>query len=175
MPATFFIGITPPPEFAARVQRWQAGLEHLVTAPHVTLLFPAELPERRWVEAASSVAARHSPVPVRLGGPDSFGSRVIFLKVDAPGLHAVHTDLVEALNEPPGEFALEKYHPHLTLALAWRPMNTRWQPAVSSARHEFAGQDTRPLEFVARELVLFGKAAPGQPYTERARFALHPP
>ena len=172
MSPTFFIGIVPPPELTARVLSWQARLEHVVTAPHVTLLAPADLPEAQWQRVAAEVAARHAPVAVKLGGPDFFGSRVIFLKVDAPGLQAVHTDLVQTLAQPPGEFALKNYHPHLTLALSWRPMNMSWDEAANSAHSEFGELDTVPLSFTARELVLFGKAQPGQPYTERARFAL---
>ena len=172
MTPTFFIGIVPPPELTARVLRWQAQLEHIVTAPHVTLLAPADLPEAQWQRVAAEVAARHAPVAVKLGGPDFFGSRVMFLKVDAPGLQAVHTDLVQTLGQPPGEFALNNYHPHLTLALAWRSLNTSWDAAVNSAQTAFGELDNAPLTFTARELVLFGKAEPGQPYTERARFAL---
>ena len=172
MPATFFIGITPPPDFAARVLAWQTRLEHVITAPHVTVLAPAGLPERGWVQAAASVAASHQPVSVRLGAPDVFGSRVIFLTVEAPGLQAIHTDLFHTLDGTPGQFALDKYHPHLTLALEWRVMNLRWPQATESAQHEFGELAEQPLEFTARDLVLFGKAQPGQPYTERARFAL---
>ena len=172
MSPSFFIGLTPPPDFAARVLRWQAELHHAVTAPHVTVLAPAAGPPERWQSVAAAVAPRHSPITVRLGGPNFFGSRVIFLKVDAPGLRRVHTDLVAALGEEPGEFALENYHPHLTLALAWRPMNTAWETAVAAAQREFGELDGQPLTFLARELVLFGKAEAGQPYTERGCFSL---
>lgn len=172
MPTTFFVGITPPTEFAARVFSWQAGLEHIITAPHVTLLAPAAGPQRRWQAAAAQVAANHLPVAVKLGGPAFFGSRVIFLKVDAPGLHDLHRALVEALGDQPGEFALEHYHPHLTLALSWRAMNLPWDGAADRAQQVFGELDAQPLTFTARELVLFGKVEAGQPYTERDRFRL---
>jgi len=172
MTSTFFLGITPPPELSARVLAWQAELEHVVTAPHVTLLAPAELPLEHWKSVAGQVAARHAPVLVKLGGPDFFGARVIFLRVDAPDLRAVHADLVHTLGETPGEFALENFHPHLTLALSWRSLNVGWAEAVRRAQATFAGLDAAPLMFEARQLVLFGKDGAGQPYTERGRFDL---
>ncbi|AWN22072.1 hypothetical protein DKM44_01475 [Deinococcus irradiatisoli] len=170
--STFFIGIVPPPPFAARVRAWQAKLNHDVPEPHVTLLAPAPVPEARWHAVAALVATRRTAAEVRLGGVERFGDRVIFLKVDAPELGILHRDLVETLGEAPGEFALDKYHPHLTLALSWRPMNSGWTEALKSAQAEFGFIDLAPLSFEARELVLFGKAAPGHPYTERQRFAL---
>ena len=172
MSPTFFIGITPPPEFAARVLAWQAKLEHVVTAPHVTLLAPAGLPEERWQSVAEQVAARHAPAPVTLGGVDGFGDRVIFLRVDAPKLRFIHADLVATLGEAPGEFALENFHPHLTLALSWRRMNVDWEEAVSGAHSAFADLAAEPLTFTASALALFGKAEAGQPYTERGRLEL---
>ncbi|WP_161883376.1 2'-5' RNA ligase family protein [Deinococcus alpinitundrae] len=172
MSPTFFIGITPPPDFAAHVLAWQAELEHVVTAPHITLLAPAELPLEHWQSVAEQVAARHTPARVKLGGSDFFGSRVIFLRVDAPELRPIHADLVQTLGEAPGEFALENFHPHLTLALNWRSLNVGWAEAIRHAEATFAGLDAAPLTFEARQLVLFGKDTAGQPYTERRRFDL---
>ncbi len=162
----------PPPALTDRVLAWQAHLGHIITAPHVTLLAPAALPEPRWRDVAAQVAERQPPVEVEVGGAGGFGDRVIFLKIRAPGLRALHRDLVDTLGEVPGAFALEQYHPHLTLALGWRPLSGSWNAAVRSAEAEFGSLDTAPLMFKARALVLFGKAAPGQPYTERRRFAL---
>ncbi|GAA4013950.1 2'-5' RNA ligase family protein [Deinococcus rubellus] len=172
MTPTFFLGVTPPPDVAARVLAWQTELEHVTTAPHVTLLPPTERPEARWQQVARQIAARHAPVPVKLGHPDFFGSRVIFLRVDAPGLETIHADLVHTLGEAPGEFALENFHPHLTLALSWRSLNVGWAEAVRSAKATFHDLEAEPLSFTASELVLFGKDETGQPYNERGRFGL---
>lgn len=172
MSPTFFIGITPPPDFAARVLAWQTELKYVVTAPHVTLLAPAELPEARWRQVAGQVAARHAPATVTLGGVNSFGTRVIFLRVDAPELRFVHADLVHTLGKAPGEFALAHFHPHLTLALSWRSLNVSWGEAVGHAQAAFAYLEATPLTFVASELVLFGKDEAGPLYTECGRFEL---
>ncbi|TSA87951.1 2'-5' RNA ligase family protein [Deinococcus detaillensis] len=170
----FFVGIPPPPELTARVLAWQAKLEHIITVPHVTLLAPAALPQKRWQSVAAAVAERQTAAPVTLGRVGFFGSRVIFLSVDAPALHELHRDLVSELGQAPGDFALENYHPHLTLALEWRSFNVTWEQAIESAQQEFSDLETQPLVFTASQLVLFGKDQAGQPYTERQRFDLKP-
>lgn len=169
---SFFIGITPPPELTARMLAWQAKLEHLITPPHVTLLAPAALPQQHWQSVAAAVAKRHASAPMTLGGVDFFGSRVIFLSVDAPALRDIHRDLVNELGQSPGDFSLENYYPHLTLAVEWRSLNTTWEAAVQSAQLEFGDLKGRPLNCTAFQLVLFGKDEEGQPYTERQRFGL---
>lgn len=171
---TFFIGVTPPPGLTARVLAWQAKLEHIITPPHVTLLAPATLPQERWQSVAAAVAERHAPAPVTLSGVGSFGTRVVFLSVEAPALHGLHRDLVSEFGQAPGDFSLENYHPHLTVALEWRSLNTPWEEAVRSAQREFGDLDTQPLRFKASQLVLFGKDEVGQPYTERQHFDLRP-
>ena len=172
MAPTFFLAVTPPPDFAARVVEFQRRLDHVMTPPHITLLAPNERPEADWVELARAVASRHHPTVVQLGGVGTFGSRVIFLTPDAPGLRPIHDDLVRTQGQAPGQFDLDHYYPHLSIVLSWRPLNLGWTEALKSARQAFGELDAVPLRFTASQLVLFGKSAPGGVYTEQSHFAL---
>ena len=80
--------------------------------------------------------------------------------------------LTGAIGEAPGAFELSGYHPHLTLALSWRPLRGTWQAAQASALAEFADLEDTPLRFEVREVALFEKDAPGQPYRVAERWAL---
>ncbi|WP_293912651.1 2'-5' RNA ligase family protein [Deinococcus sp.] len=172
MAPTFFLAVTPPPDFAARVVEFQARLGHVMTPPHITLLAPNIRPEADWATLARAVAARHRPVQIKLGGVGSFGSRVIFLTPTAPGLRPIHDDLVRTQGGAPGQFDLANYHPHLSITLSWRPLAVSWTEALTQARQTFSELDAAPLRFTAAELVLFKKVVPGGIYTEHARFAL---
>lgn len=171
-PPTFFVGLIPPPEFAARVLAWQAALGHVITAPHVTLRAPRQEQQATpaLLEAFRHTCARTRPFSVTLGGVGTFGERVIFLKVGEAGVGRLHADLVAASGEAPGEFELGAYHPHLTLALSWRAVRVDWADALASARAEFADLEAAPLDFTVREAALFRKTTPGEPYREAARW-----
>ena len=158
--------------YLPRVVKFQAQLGHVMTPPHITLLSPSVRPETIWVKLARAVAARHHPTVVQLGGVGTFGSRVIFLTPDAPGLRPIHDDLVRTQGQAPGQFDLDHYHPHLSVVLSWRPLSVGWTEALKLARQEFGELDTAPVHFTASELVLFRKDAPGGIYTEYAHFPL---
>ncbi len=158
-----FIGVRPPPELSDRVLRWQARLGHQVTPPHVTLKAPPGLCEAP-LPACKTACESVPPFELELGGVETFGRRVISLSAAGPGLHRLHRALVEAVGLPPTAQELGGYHPHLTLALARRPLAGIWEDALASARAEFAELDARPLHAQVREAALFRKERPGQPY-----------
>ena len=167
--ATLFVGLRPPPVLAERARSWQRSLGHEITAPHVTLKAPGRLSAPQIL--ACREACRHAaPFQVRIGGVGSFGERVIFLRAEGPNLTALHCALVAAVGQEPGGFELDGYHPHLTLAVNWRPMRPGlghgWAEVLASAEAEFADLEHAPLDFTAREVVLYRKDAPGQPYVE---------
>jgi 2'-5' RNA ligase len=183
---TFFIGVPPAPELSARIFRWQHTLEHVITVPHITLKAPGQLSAAQ-VAACRSVCQRTPPFVVSLGGVQTFGERVIFLDVQTTGagLHALHSGLVKAvddLNDQPDSvdrtagFELERYHPHLTLALSWRPIQFKhvqdWAGVLASARAAFADLEALPLQVEMQEGVLFRKDRPGEPYQEAERWPL---
>jgi 2'-5' RNA ligase len=172
MAPTFFLAVTPPEAFTARVVEFQTQIGHVMTPPHITLLAPSQRPEAEWVELAQTVAGRHHPAEIALGGVGTFGSRVIFLTPTAPSLQPIHDDLVRTQGGPPGEFDLKNYHPHLSIALSWRPLAVSWDEALTQAKRAFGELDGAPLHFTASELILFRKDVSGGIYTPQARFAL---
>jgi 2'-5' RNA ligase len=180
---TYFVGIRPPALLAQQIRLWQQQLGHVITEPHVTLKAPGTWEDRQ-IEECRLACQRMPRFRVRVRGVQTFGERVISLRVSGPGLNALHGSLVAAVGEAPGTFELASYHPHLTLALSWRPMQTspgassgldwplNWVSVLASAQTEFASLETAPLEFVVREAVLYRKQRPGEPYQEAACWEL---
>ena len=95
----FFVGVLPPPELSARILAWQRALDHLITAPHVTLKAPGGLNAQQTL-ACREVCRRTPPFDLRLGGVQTFGGRVIYLAASGEGLSALHTALVAAVPVP---------------------------------------------------------------------------
>ncbi|MGI8748603.1 MAG: 2'-5' RNA ligase family protein [Deinococcus sp.] len=166
-----FIGVRPPPELSDRVLRWQARLGHQITPPHVTLRAPPGLREAH-LPACEAACEGVPSFELELGGVGTFGRRVISLSAAGPGLRRLHRALVEAVGLPSTTQELDGYHPHLTLALARRPLAGSWEDALASARAEFAKLDAQPLHFQVREAALFRKERPGQPYRVAALWPL---
>lgn len=168
---TFFIGVVPPAALAERVLAWQARLEHAITAPHVTLKAPGQFSEVQ-LAACERACARTPAFEVQLGAVQTFPDRAVYLSASGPGLHPLHTELVAAVGLATGPFELEGYHPHLTLALAWRPLAGSWAAALASAQAEFADLERAPLRFTVAEAALFRKDRAGEPYQMVSRWPL---
>lgn len=168
---TFFLGVLPPPVLSARILAWQRALGHVITAPHVTLKAPGHLSAEQLL-ACREVCRRTPPFNLQLGSVQTFGGRVIYLSSEGSGLAALHAALVAAVGHPAGEFELDSYHPHLTLALSYRPIQPPWPEVLASARSEFADLGRAPLTFQVRQATLFRKDTPGQPYRDAERWAL---
>ena len=167
----FFVGVLPPPELSARILAWQRALGHVITTPHVTLKAPGELNAQQAL-ACREVCRRTPPFDLWLGGVQTFRGRVIYLAASGKGLSALHAALVAAVGTPAGEFELDNYHPHLTLALGYRPVRYPWPDVLASAYSEFADLERAAVTCQVRDAALFRKDVPGQPYLEAARWAL---
>lgn len=158
-----FLGLVPPPAFAAEVLAWQAALGHRITAPHVTVKAPPGLSDDlAWRPRAEAVCAAFPPFPVTLAGVRTFGKGVIYLAVDAPAARDLHVALVDALGGPdPAAFeGRDAFVPHLTLVLARAPLAVPFGEALERARAAFA----RPVVFDATLVRLYRKPVPGGEY-----------
>ena len=181
----YFIGALPPAPLSARITDWQQALAHTITAPHVTLKAPGHLSAAQ-LDACAEVCRCAPAFEVHLGGVQTFGERVVFLEAFGAGLHALHAQLVSAVGETVTPFELSGYHPHLTLAVSWRPLQTgrleagdleanspeNWAGVLSHARASFADLASSPIPFAVTEAALFRKDVPGQPYQEVTRWKL---
>jgi 2'-5' RNA ligase len=90
--------------------------------PHITVIEPPLLSDDlSWQSATRDVVAQNGPIPISVGGPRTFGDRVLYLAVDAPELHRLRRHLLDAI-APTGDASrvgeTHPYVPHLTLALA---------------------------------------------------------
>jgi 2'-5' RNA ligase len=182
----YFVGAVPPDPLSAWISGWQLDLAHVVTSPHVTLKAPGHLNAAQL--AACAEACRLTPAfEAVLGGVQTFGERVIFLEAAGAGLHTLHARLVAAVGESATSFELGGYHPHLTLAVSWRPFRVGglesghpgdwdklgdWARLLDHARASFEDLRSAPLPFCVTEAALFRKEAPGQVYREITRWKL---
>ncbi|WP_407570434.1 2'-5' RNA ligase family protein [Deinococcus altitudinis] len=175
----------PPAPLSARIVGWQQALAHAITAPHVTLKAPGHLSAAQ-LDACAEACRTAPAFEVGLGSVQTFGERVVFLEAVGAGLHALHARLVAAVGESATPFELTGYHPHLTLALGWRPFRLggpqegehgkgspeAWNEVLEHARASFADLQATPLSFAVTEAALFRKDPPGQPYHEVTRWNL---
>ncbi|MCY0901399.1 MAG: 2'-5' RNA ligase family protein [Firmicutes bacterium] len=128
---TYFIGVVPPPEVAARIDVLRARFPGRLVEriePHITLVAPLEvLNLDLWVSALERVAASTHPFCLQLGSPDYFDRRVLFLSVQtgSPELSELRARLYnvtqtggqDTSSVPELRDAERAYHPHLTLAM----------------------------------------------------------
>ncbi|MGY2893472.1 2'-5' RNA ligase family protein [Deinococcus sp. UYEF24] len=181
----YFIGALPPAPLSARIAGWQQALAHAITAPHVTLKAPGQLSAAQ-LDACAEACRRTPAFEMHLGGVQTFGDRVVSLEAVGAGLHALHARLVAAVGESATPFELTGYHPHLTLAVSWRPFRLggleegvtvkgdpeAWPGLLEHARASFADLSSRPPTFPVTEAALFRKDVLGQPYQEVTRWSL---
>ena len=103
---------------------------------HLTLRFLGDVPRAGTppVEAAMSAAAGGAaPFPLQLGGLGTFGGRnprVLWLAVDAPGLHPLADALDDALAAAGFAPRDGAFRPHVTLARVRRGARSRAGPAL---------------------------------------------
>lgn len=119
------IVILPPPALRRELNdlRRRHPLLHASVPPHITVKSPfLYRGTGAWVvDILERVCARHEPFEMEMRGIGSFGTEVLYVKVEEnPALRALHADLLEeltgyaeTLNE---RYEGASYVPHLTIA-----------------------------------------------------------
>ena len=161
--ASRYLALQPPPGVRRQLATVMAGLGMRDAVPHVTMVAPPELPAGdAWLDAVHVVAGATAPFPVRLGEVASFDERVRYLSVEGEGVTELRGALEAALGLAP---RAAPFVAHLTLALARgeRPLPEVDARAIPARAH-------RP--FLATELGLFTRPAPGAPYARTRTFRL---
>ena len=64
---TFFVGALPPVALSRQVTAWQGRLNHVVTAPHITLKAPGRYSAEQ-LDGFRQVCGRTSPFEVLMAG-----------------------------------------------------------------------------------------------------------
>lgn len=123
---------------------------------HLTMRFLGDVPGDRVEQlgtAAASVAARHRPFELTLGGIGAFPNfrraRVVWIGVESePRLELLHHDLELACGEAGFEVEGRPFRPHITLARVRAPLTLdRARPFARAARRVAyaASDDVRAL------------------------------
>jgi len=109
----YFIGVSIPKNYKNKIEMLRAEFRFFTTEPHITLVPPPALPdEDDFIEKVVDVCKRFEPFDIRLNGLDQFGNRVLYVKVDSPGLIDLHKKIYENLGL---QEERRGYTPHLTL------------------------------------------------------------
>ncbi|HOW22316.1 MAG TPA: 2'-5' RNA ligase family protein [Sedimentibacter sp.] len=109
----YFIGVSIPKNYKNKIELLRAEFRFFTTEPHITLVPPPALPdEDDFIKNVIDACKNVEPFEIRLKGLDQFGDRVLYVKVDSPGLIDLHNKIYEILG-----LQEEKrgYTPHLTL------------------------------------------------------------
>ncbi|BDP42835.1 hypothetical protein DAETH_28040 [Deinococcus aetherius] len=159
------LGLLPPPDLAARVEDFRAGLKVRESTPHVTVKARSGLsPDLAWVEAARRAVAAHPPVTLSIGGARAFrNGSAVYLQVHSPDAVALHLRLLGVLR-PAQRFGYEGPHmtPHLMLVLGRRGVDV--SGVLKEAQAAFADLEGTPITFAARKVWLMRKPGPGGLY-----------
>lgn len=119
----YFIGIVPPEAIYKKLLNIQQQHGDNRLEPHITLRPPVSpLDDQQWLDTIVSIASMTTPFEVKLPGTGAFGSQVMFVSVESPGLQSLHEILIPKLKtyEPEdGKKDHERFHPHMTLGRAW--------------------------------------------------------
>jgi RNA 2',3'-cyclic 3'-phosphodiesterase len=147
-----FVAVLPPPaaldhlaEFLEPRREAGQGLRWTDdTQWHLTLAFMADVADRHLDDLLARLeraAARRTPFPVTLAGggafPDPARAKVLFARVHTDGveLDRLATGARAAANRAGAPVDGGRFHPHLTLARAARPLEaTRWLRVLDAYR-----------------------------------------
>ncbi len=165
--SSYYLAIEPPAGDLGRLSLLMRRLGDPAPLPHITVIEPPLLSDGlSWQSAARDVAARCEPIAISVGEPRTFGDRVLYLAVEAPGLLELRRHLLD-LVAPNGEESrvgeAHPYVPHLTLAVARRG---RRLPSPDALEHVRLQIDA----FTAKELALFRREDARDEYHAWQRF-----
>lgn len=120
----FFLGITLPPDLEAQWEKWRRKFQAPRTVVHLTLIPPFTWEDDlgNLLQLLQNTLRGTKPFVISGEGIGSFGTRVIFIKVDSnPDLSALHTAVAQTLATRGVPPETRPYHPHITLATRLEP------------------------------------------------------
>ena len=121
MDVEYFIGITPPKEYAEKIELFQSKWMKLLTVePHITLKAQGGLtPDKSWLENVQKVCNSFEPFIIVLEKPAFLGETILYLSVNSNQLYKLHQEIVQEISPSEDQikkyFELELFVPHLTL------------------------------------------------------------
>lgn len=122
----FFIGLALPPNFARKVLKFQRKYENNslpeIVEPHITVKAQGGLSEGMdWLSPVRNVIEGTIPFEVKVGKPNTFAGKVVYLSVQSDGAKSLHRELVKAVSPSEDEIAayyeMDSYVPHVSIAI----------------------------------------------------------
>ncbi|OLV18748.1 2'-5' RNA ligase family protein [Deinococcus marmoris] len=167
MAPSFLLAALPPPQLAARIQTFRAAhqLRDAAAVPHITVKARSGLlTELDWQEKLREVVARHTPLPIAVGGPRLFSNgTAVYLEAGSSEAVQLHLALLDAL-KPARFFGYEGPGLQLHLSLVLQRRGVELSELLTAAQTEFADLKRKPLAFTVRSITLMRKPGPGGIY-----------
>lgn len=156
-PAKYFLGLSLPLALRGKVLDFRAECILPGEEPHITVKAPCGLGvSEGWLEPVRKLCQVFPPIHVRIKGLGNFGSSVLYLKVESPGLVSLHNQLVSALGislvDQAACFEGPQYVPHLTL------LQRQGAELPMGRLAELATKRFEPSSFTANSLTVYKKA-----------------
>lgn len=154
----YFIGAPIPKIYKNKIEMLRAEFRFFSTEPHITLVPPPALPDEDvFIDRVIEVCQATQPFKVRLNKLDQFGSRVLYVSVDSPGLLDLHKKLYENLNL---QHEKRGFTPHLTLVKQRpkRPVD------IEKIRKRAETKLISPPEYTLSSIVVYHQAKEGSIY-----------
>lgn len=165
--SSYYLAIEPPAPDLGRLSLLMGRLGDRSPLPHITVIEPPLLSDGlSWQSAARDVASHSEPIAISVGEPRTFGDRVLYLAVEAPGLLELRRHLLDVIAPTGAESRVGEAHPyvpHLTLAVARRGRRLSSHDALEHVRLQI-------VAFTATELVLFRREDARSEYCAWQRF-----
>ena len=162
----YFIGIVPPEAIYNKLLNIQQQHGDNRLEPHITLRPPVTpINDQQWLDIVMSNANMAVPFEVKLPGTGTFGSRVMFVRVESPGLESLHEMLIPKLKtQEPGDGKKdhERFHPHLTLGRAWRGFTPEDFRSMKQLADEYLVE--KEIAFMVSQLRTYYKPDPHKGY-----------
>lgn len=109
----YFIGAPIPENYKNKIEMFRAEFRFLTTEPHITIVPPPALPDDDgFIRDVIEVCRKTEPFNIKLDNLGQFGSRVLYVGVQSPGLIKLYENIFKSLS-----LKKEKrgYTPHLTV------------------------------------------------------------
>ena len=181
----FFAAIVPPVQFSMMVsdfqKRYPENRQPGIVEPHITVKTPDGLTDDlSWLVPLREECRKVQPFEVSILQPETFDTSVLYLGIESGKITDLHRSLVECVKPTPAEirenFELERYEPHLTLAISDDLMTPDLLEKIKKeAESEFTGvfrfnamfarifRENPDGSYIQYEDIPFGTAPPSAP------------
>ena len=158
----FFIGLPLPPNFARKVLKFQRKYENNslpgIVEPHITVKAQGGLSEDlEWLSPVRKVIESTISFEVKVGKPNTFAGKAVYLSVQSEGAKLLHRELVISVSPSEDEIAayyeMDSYVPHVSIAILEDNLDS---DTLERIREDASKTFTGSFSFVVESARIYG-------------------